>query len=86
MVTKLNSKTRKKLMKIKPDEDAVLAGLEAGKTLWQITEEIYNFEFDHNDKKTWLFYQKVNNIRRKHDKPVNKARYVRVCPHCGKDI
>jgi len=74
------------MMKVKLDEETVLAEIDNGLTLWQITEKLYDFDFDHNDKKTWLFYQKVNNIRRKNDRPINKARYVRICPHCNAEI
>jgi len=47
------------------DIKRIVEHLKQGATVWQTTEWFYDFRFDHSDKKTWIFYQKINNIRRK---------------------
>ena len=64
-IPKFNAKIREQLKKIKVSEKRVNELLGKGLSLWQVTEAIYNRRFDHGNKKTWLFYQKVNNIRHK---------------------
>lgn len=62
---KLGEKERRKLMKIKLNKKIVKELFAKGLTIWQVTEEIYSRIFDHSDSKgTWIFYQKVNNIRK----------------------
>lgn len=64
-IKKLGEKERRKLMKIKLGKKEVKALFEKGLTIWEVTEEIYSRKFDHSDSKaTWIFYQKVNNIRK----------------------
>lgn len=59
-------KQREELLKnTKVDEAKVIAALKAGKTVWEVAEEIFGCEFDHADRTCWIFYQKVNAIRKK---------------------
>ena len=60
---KFTEKLRKELMKKKLDATQVLELLKKGLSLWDVTEAVYGQKFDHGNKKTWIFYQKVNNIR-----------------------
>jgi len=60
---KFNDKIRKELLKIKVDVEKVKELLGKGLSLWDATEAIYGRTFEHSNRKTWIFYQKVNNIR-----------------------
>lgn len=61
--TKFNEKIRKELLKVKVDAEKVKELLAKGLSLWDVTETLYNRKFEHSNRKTWIFYQKVNNIR-----------------------
>ena len=39
--------------------------LKHGYSVWDVTEIIHNFPFEHNDKKTWVFYARINSLRHK---------------------
>lgn len=39
------------------------------KPIWDVTEEVYGVAFDHSDRSTWVFYSKVNRIRKKYNLP-----------------
>jgi len=39
--------------------------LKHGYTVWETTEIIHGFPFEHNDKKTWVFYARINSLRHK---------------------
>jgi len=67
---KMDEKLRAELSKIKLDEAEVLKLLKSGMTVWEVTEKLYNTQFDHSDKKTWKFYSKVNSIRKRKGIPV----------------
>jgi len=62
---KLTEKERKRLRKIKIDPVKIKALFDKGYSIWQVTELYYNFPFEHSDKRTWLFYQKINNERKR---------------------
>jgi len=67
---KLGKKERRKLMKIKLNKEKVKELFNKGLSIWEVTEEIYGRKFDHSDSKgTWIFYQKVNNIRKTQNIP-----------------
>ena len=70
----MTDKQRNKFRKVKLDEKQVKELFAGGLGIWDVTETVYEFEFDHSDRKTWLFYQKVNNIRKKLEIPnLNRA-------------
>lgn len=50
----------------------ILDKLKKGATIWEITEDFWNFPFDHNDRRTWIFYQRVNQIRHQYRVPTVK--------------
>lgn len=65
----MDEKLRAKLSKVVIDEAEVITLLKSGMTTWDVTEKVYDTEFDHSDKKTWKFYSKVNSIRKRHGLP-----------------
>lgn len=62
----MDEKLYAELSEIKLDVDNVVKLLKSGMTTWEVTEKVYDTEFDHADKKTWKFYSKVNSIRKRH--------------------
>lgn len=65
---KLTVPVRQKLIakKLTDNEKAdAIEMLKAGYTVWDVTEIIHNFPFEHNDKKTWVFYARINSLRHK---------------------
>jgi len=68
----LDKDLRAKLLKQEVDEEQVVNLLKQGLSLWDTTEKIFGMEFDHSDRDTWIFYSKVNRIRKKHGLPLNK--------------
>ena len=60
---KFTEKVRKELLKVKVSAEKVKKLLAKGLSLWEVTETIYGRKFDHSNRKTWVFYQKVNNSR-----------------------
>jgi len=71
-VVLMDDAERDELKKVEVDEEQVVSLLKAGKTIWETAEEVYGVEFDHSDRKTWLFYSKINAIRKKHELPAPK--------------
>jgi len=65
---------RDKLLVKEIDEDKVVKLLKQGKTVWEVTEEVFGTKFDHSDRETWVFYSRVNRIRRKHGIPAAKKK------------
>ena len=51
------------LKAISVNDSDVKRMFEAGMTPWQITEKVFGFPFDHNDRRTWMFYRRITNIR-----------------------
>jgi len=69
---KLTPKVRKKLLakKITPDAAKnITQWLKDGLTIWECTEKYWEFPFEHNDRKTWIFYSRINNLRHKENIP-----------------
>ena len=64
----LTDEEREQLKKIKLNEDEV-AELLKTMPIWDVAEKVYGREFDHSDRRTWIFYQKVNRIRHKRGLP-----------------
>jgi len=65
----LTPKLRREMMKKRFSENEIKRIIDyykRGLTVWQVTEEIYGFKFDHSDRRTWIFYQKVNNVRHRY--------------------
>jgi len=65
----LTPKRRRAMMRKRFSDEEIKRIIEYfknGASVWEVTEKIYNFKFDHSDRKTWIFYQKVNNIRHKY--------------------
>ena|SRR3972149_3482257 len=60
----ITEKDRKALMEIKIDKEQAKKLLDSGVSVWDVTEKLYGRQFDHSDRKTWVFYQKVNTIRK----------------------
>jgi hypothetical protein len=75
-IPKLTVEIRESLMKIKLDKEQVLKLLKDNNSIWTVTEMVYNRKFDHNDRRTWIFYQKVNNIRHSSNVPNNPNKEV----------
>jgi len=63
MEEKFNQQVRKNLLKLKLDSNKVKELFGKGLSIWEVCESVYNFKFQHSNRKTWIFYQKVNNIR-----------------------
>jgi len=72
---KMTQKQRNKFRKVKLDETKVKELFAGGLSIWDVTTTVYGFEFDHADRRTWLFYQKVNNIRKKLEIPNPNSTY-----------
>lgn len=74
----MDPELREELKKLDIDEDAVVKLLTPdsdggeGMTIWEATEATYGQEFDHSDRQTWLFYSKINAIRKRHGLKANK--------------
>ena len=60
----LNKADRAKLMAKKIHPVDVKDLFEKGLSIWQVTEEYFERKFDHADRRTWIFYQKINNSRK----------------------
>jgi len=71
---RMDPELREELKQVKLDEDQVVSLLKKGLTLWEVTEKVYGIEFDHSDRSTWIFYSKVNRIRKKYGLPLNKPK------------
>jgi len=70
----MDPELREKLKQVKLDENQVISLLKEGLTVWEVTEKVYGVEFDHSDRDTWIFYSKVNRIRKKYGLPLNKPK------------
>lgn len=70
----MDQEERERLKKIPIDEKAEKQVVEDLKTMpiWDVTEKFYGQEFDHSDRQTWLFYSKINAIRKKAGLPAVK--------------
>jgi len=64
----MNIDIRKSMMKTVLNEDKIVELLKT-KPIWDVTEQIYGVNFDHSDRDTWIFYSKINRIRRKFGLP-----------------
>ena len=62
-VPKLTAADRKDLMKKEISVEQVVELSKAGLKRWPITEKVYDRVFDHADRSTWTFYQKVGAIQ-----------------------
>lgn len=62
---KMSAKQRIILRKVKVDPVKVKALFDKGLNIWEVTEQYYGFAFEHGDRQTWLFYQKINNERKR---------------------
>lgn len=68
----MDPELRNQLKQVKLDEKQVVKLLKEGLTIWEVTEKVYGVEFDHSDRDTWLFYSKVNRIRKANNLPINR--------------
>jgi hypothetical protein len=66
-VKAIPKKTREELLKVKINEDEVVKDLKAGMDTWEVACKHFNYQFDHADRTCWIFYQKINTIKKKNN-------------------
>lgn len=75
-IPKLTKADRQKLLKKPLLESEIKSLFKKGLSIWAVTEAYYGRKFDHRRsarKLTWIFYQKINNVRHKLNINSNKV-------------
>jgi hypothetical protein len=67
----MDANLRKELMKKQVTEEELKRLHAQGLSNWEIAEAIYDTKFDRSDKQTWIFFTRVNRLRKKLELPRN---------------